>query len=253
MMSGHYIDKGKGAAFSSVSRCPRVVLGSCKGQAETTSLTPRFSQEACETKVYFAVMPIMVVSLLLVSCGPKGTRNEIAETRIVETSNAEEVISSPSAVPTASQPPSPDVGQPNPRFTWTAPDGWIAAPSTPMRIANFRVGSAQDTECYMSVMAGEAGGIEMNINRWYGQMGQDPLTKEQIDVLPKVKLLGADAPLVEIAGQYTGMIGAPQSGQMLLGTLGMSEGQSVFVKMVGPETTVRAERDRFIAFCASIK
>jgi len=202
---------------------------------------------------YFVVALALNTAFFLVSCGPKGARNEIAETRIVETSNVEEGVSSPGVVPTANQPPSPDGGQSSPRFTWTAPEGWAVASSTPMRIANFKVGSAQEAECYVSVMAGEAGGIEMNINRWYGQMGQDPLTKEQIDSLPKVKLLGADAPLVEIAGQYTGMMGAPQSGQMLLGTLGMFEGQSIFVKMVGPEATVRAERDRFIAFCASIK
>lgn len=84
-------------------------------------------------------------------------------------------------------------------------------------------------------------------------MGQEPLKPEEIAQLPKITLLTCEAHLVEVKGQFQGMTGASQPDYMLLGTLCEQQGQSVFVKMVGPEKTVSAQRDNFIAFCKSLK
>ncbi len=124
-----------------------------------------------------------------------------------------------------------------------------------MRIGNFRVGEDKQTECYVTVLKGTGGGTEMNINRWRGQMGVegDPLNAEAIGKLPKISMLGKEVPLVEDPGTYQGMSGEAKTGYMLLGSICELGDESVFVKMIGPESVVRAEREKFIAFCGSLK
>ena len=61
------------------------------------------------------------------------------------------------------------------------------------------------------------------------------------------------ATLVEISGDYTGTSGEAQSGFMMLALICELADTSVFVKMVGPESTVRAEAESFQAFCQSLR
>ncbi|MBI5093670.1 MAG: hypothetical protein HZB26_14655 [Candidatus Hydrogenedentes bacterium] len=138
-------------------------------------------------------------------------------------------------------------------FTWTAPDSWKKAADRPMRVATYTGGANAKSECVISMLSGPAGGLDANINRWRGQLGQTPLQSADIAALPKVKVLGKDSPLVEITGPYTGMDGAEQPGYMLLGAVSEVPGSTVFIKMIGPEAEVKAEKEHFIAFCQSLK
>lgn len=185
----------------------------------------------------------------LAACGGPGAPTEITETRTVAPPGA-----APAGGP-ADQSPEKMVSPHHRAFTWTVPEGWTAEPTTPMRQANFKVGPAPEAECYLSVLKGTAGGIDMNLNRWRTQMGVEgpPLTADEIAKLPKIKVAGRDAALLEAAGAYQGMSGAPQANSMLLGAMADVDGETAFVKMVGPEATVRANRDKFIAFCESLR
>jgi hypothetical protein len=178
---------------------------------------------------------VVAIGLLCFSCGKPAGRVEITETRDVTASPAKQESQG--------------------SFTWTAPEGWTQAPATAMRIANFTIGADGQTECYVTVLKGSGGGAEMNINRWRAQMGMEsePLNAEAIEKLPKISMLGKQVPLAEVAGAYQGMSGEPKSGYILMGTICELANESVFIKMIGPESTVRAERERFIAFCGSIK
>ena len=122
-----------------------------------------------------------------------------------------------------------------------------------MRIVTYTAGASGKAECAVSMLTGAAGGVDANINRWRGQLGQTELQSADIAALPKIKVLGKDSPLVEISGSYTGMDGAAQTGYMLLGAVGEVPGNTVFVKMIGPEAEVKAEKEHFIAFCQSLK
>jgi hypothetical protein len=140
------------------------------------------------------------------------------------------------------------------KFSWTVPEGWSEVPPTPMRVGNFRVGPQGEAECYLAVLDGAGGGALMNINRWRSQMGagEDSYKDEDVAKLPKISMLGKDAPLVETAGAYQGMMGEAKPGFLLIGTVCELDGQSVFVKMIGPEGVVKEQRDKFIAFCGSL-
>ncbi|MBI4556491.1 MAG: hypothetical protein HY706_02820, partial [Candidatus Hydrogenedentes bacterium] len=150
---------------------------------------------------------------------------------------------------TALQPPGPDPSQ----FSWAAPETWKRGPEKPMRVVTFTAGPNGEAECYISVLSGAAGGETANINRWRQQMSQDPLTQEQVDQLPTIKVMGQDAKLVEITGDFTGMAGATQSGFMLLGVVCPRAADSVFVKMTGPGAAMQAEKENFTKFCESLK
>jgi hypothetical protein len=136
-------------------------------------------------------------------------------------------------------------------FDWKAPEGWEQAPDRPMRVVTFNAG--ENTEVYVSLLSGPGGGAVANINRWRHQMGvQEPLSAEQIAELPKVNVLGAPSPLVEVAGQFTGMSGEKIADAKLLGVVCEKPDQSVFVKMTGPAATVDAQKDNFVAFVESL-
>jgi len=192
------------------------------------------------------LLPV-VICCAMVACGPGHSRTEIRETRIVPSAAAElspQIRTEERAAPRA---------QEMPPLTWQAPEGWVRMPSTPIRIANFHVGDPANAECYISVLPGNAGGIEANIARWRMQMGQPArLAPDEIAALPSIAVLGRRAPLVEVTGHFADPDKSSAS-DMLLGTVCELETQTVFAKMVGAEATVRAERDAFIAFCASIE
>ncbi len=135
-------------------------------------------------------------------------------------------------------------------FEWSAPPSWTQSADRPMRVVTFTVNGA---ECYVTTLRGLAGGAAANINRWRTQMGQTELSSADLDALDTVTVLGKPSPLVEVSGAYSGMDGKQVSDALLLGVVREDAAQSVFIKMTGPESVVRAERDNFIAFCESIK
>lgn len=127
-------------------------------------------------------------------------------------------------------------------FTWKAPDGWTQGPAKQMRLVTFRPDDDPRVECYVTVLDGAAGGLEANVNRWRQQMRLTPLTADAIAKLDVVSVLGRDARVVEIDGGAVGICG-------LVCEL---DGRTLFVKMTGPSESLRAERERFLAFCRSL-
>jgi hypothetical protein len=66
-------------------------------------------------------------------------------------------------------------------------------------------------------LAGVAGGVQANIDRWCRQMGAPPLTPQEFEALPIIGVLGVDAPVVEVDGGYTGMNGESVPDARLIG------------------------------------
>lgn len=136
-------------------------------------------------------------------------------------------------------------------FTWKAPEGWKRGGDRTMRLVTYTAGPNDSVECYVTVLANTGGGAVMNVNRWLGQVGNDPMTREEINALRTIPFLGHDAPVVEATGTYSSMGGPSHPGYMLVGTLVELGSRSVFIKMTGPEEAVREQIDAFEAFVAS--
>ncbi len=137
---------------------------------------------------------------------------------------------------------------------WTAPDGWKQGPDRPMRAVTFTMGANDATECYVSVLAGDGGGLVSNINRWARQIGAEPLTEAAVADLPVVDVLGAKAPVVEFTGAFNDtMSGNHVDDATLLGVVAQHAGHAIFIKLVGPSNDVARQKAQFLAFCQSIE
>jgi hypothetical protein len=122
-----------------------------------------------------------------------------------------------------------------------------------MRLVTFLVGPKQESECYVTILPSDAGGVAANLNRWRNQMGQPVLDDAAIAALPRAKMLETDVAVMEAAGDFVDMQQKQHAGYLLLAVVCPQKDRTVFVKMVGPEAEVRAERERFAAFLGSLK
>lgn len=197
---------------------------------------------------------LVVLPALALSCAPQAGIKTITKTRVVSapaqatplTASSAERFGYQSAEPAQRQSSQGD-------FAWDTPPTWKEKPASGMRLASFTAGPADEAECYVIQMNADGGGLAANINRWREQMGQEPLSEDELAALPQLEMLGRKGTLVEIAGEYTAMSGQPAPGFMMLGVVCLLDDSSIFVKMTGPEAAVRAESDHFKAFCASLR
>lgn len=139
------------------------------------------------------------------------------------------------------------------KLRWTGPEGWVEGPAKTMREVTYRPEGTDGTECYISVLSGTAGGLVANVNRWRDQVGGAAMSPDQVAALPRIEVLGIPSTFVEVEGTYRGMSGPEQQGAMLLAVACELSDFSVFVKMTGPTDVVKAERDKFISFCKSLR
>ncbi|MCP4091934.1 MAG: hypothetical protein GY747_00660 [Planctomycetes bacterium] len=150
--------------------------------------------------------------------------------------------------------PSDDAVDPNAApLAWDVPEGWDSLAPTSMRLANLVPAGNPDSECTLTLLGGSGGGELSNVNRWRGQMGLAPIDQASMDAIPTMEVLGFDAPFFQLDGAYTGMGGEPRPDWSMLGLILSREQFTIFVKMNGPTDLINAERQNFIAFCASLR
>ncbi len=137
-------------------------------------------------------------------------------------------------------------------LTWTAPEGWESLGATGMREVTFRIGS-DGTECWVTFLGLGAGGVEANVNRWRSELGLAALAENEIQGLTRIPVMGVEGVLVEGEGDWSGMGKGAVGGAGLLGLIATLSDRTLFVKLVGPAASVRAERGRLEAFCRSLE
>ncbi|MFO1078065.1 MAG: hypothetical protein U1E73_10135 [Planctomycetota bacterium] len=152
------------------------------------------------------------------------------------------------AAPHVTPPPDPHGGPAaGPALSADTPAGWTPkADST--RSLHHTFGT--DGEVYFSALGGD---VLQNLNVWRDDMKQPPLLQEQLDALPKVTLLGTDAAMMDITGDYKAMSGQQIANARMLVAAAKVEGAMVYVKLVGNAADVAAQADAFRAFCKSIR
>lgn len=175
---------------------------------------------------------------LLVGCGDEAGMRTIRETR-----------RDPQANPPLGVEPAQRFGleAPAPLFLYDVPEGFEELPPRRLREVNLRYGEA---ECYVSLLSG--GGTLENVNRWRRQFGLPPYTAEQLRDLPTVRLLGREATLIDLEGDYAGM-GAQIEGARMLAAHVSFPAFGVSVKLIGPKEAVDAARPGFLAFVRSLR
>lgn len=191
------------------------------------------------------------------SCRKLDERMEITETRPVSEYS---VMPKPMAKSAErffdTQQNQPSVPQENP-LKWDIPEGWTeAAPSSSpggMRLIDLRFGPNGEGECYLSALPNKGGGLEANLNRWRGQMGQPPYTADELAKLPKKTFLNRESAFVKFDGDFKGFGAAePQKDFRLLGIVQEAPEFTLFVKLTGPKDLVEKNEAAFDQFCQSV-
>ena len=142
-------------------------------------------------------------------------------------------------------------------LSWTTPEGWTEAPAgsdpSGMRLIDMRFGPNREGECYLSIIRGEAGGLEANVNRWRGQMGLPPMLADELAQLPKKMLVNRESSFVSFDGDYSG-VGATAAVKdwRMMGLLQQAPEFMLFVKIIGPRELVIKNEAAFEQFAQSI-
>lgn len=106
-------------------------------------------------------------------------------------------------------------------------------------------------EVYVSQLGGS---MRQMLDIWRGEIaGAGQLTDEQFAAVPKVPMLGQDAWLLDVAGDYRSMGGTQIDGGRLLVAATEADGGILFAKMFGKAEDVEAMRDGFLRFVASLR
>ncbi len=194
----------------------------------------------------------LVVCLLLAGCRG-GTEGSFEVAREVDDASVEWNANSQQRFGLRPMGPARSEGS-GPGLTWTVPEGWSEAQPTAMRVANFLAGGDERAECYLTLLAGDGGGLAANVNRWRAQMSLDPIDAAAVAALPRAAFLGSEGALLELQGTFTGIGGAGSSeGFGLLGLLLVAPEGSAFLKLVGPAEVVARERRAFLELAGSFE
>jgi hypothetical protein len=131
------------------------------------------------------------------------------------------------------------------------PDAWRSEPvGSSMRAAQFAVpgaeGDGQLTVFHFG--AGGGGGVDANIDRWLSQVVLDAGTKPHRETFdsPPFKIHFVDASGTVTASRVGSFPSTDQAGWRLFGAVIEGEGGPWFLRLVGPEATLAAQREAFL-------
>jgi hypothetical protein len=129
-----------------------------------------------------------------------------------------------------------------PSIPFKMPAEWTQVRPKMFTMAAFQV---TDGDKHISITLSRAGGTKVaNVNRWRGQMGLAPATDDEIQKsLQKITVGSRKGELLELK----------KEGEIMLGLMLPDGNQTVFVKMTGDPELAARERERLIAFAASLK
>lgn len=133
------------------------------------------------------------------------------------------------------------------------PAGWkqVPAPSQ-FLLAKYDIegsGGAK-AEVNVSALAGQGGGLMMNINRWRGQLGLGQISEEDFSKQAQtLDLPGGKATVVDMTGTNS------KTGQKarLIGVIAPQADQTWFYKLMGDEQVVEQQKDAFTKFVQTAK
>ena len=142
-----------------------------------------------------------------------------------------------------------------PELAWEVPPGWrlVGNPSGTIRMFTFEAGP-DGAECTGGLLGGTAAGPEGVVALWYRQLEQTPPDAAGFAALPRIPLLGGDdGVLIDLQGALTDMRGARHTDRGLIAAVAVRGDFTCYVKLVGPAAAVAAQRERLVAFCASLR
>ncbi len=141
-----------------------------------------------------------------------------------------------------------------PKVSDTPPSHWVKQATSSMRQASYRVegDGGASVDISLIILRGAAGGTLDNVNRWRGQVGQEPIDQAALDSSSQ-KLVTAvgEAVVVDIAGLPAGADAAKDG--RIVGAIVNVGGDAWFFKMRGNADLAAKEKDAFLKWAESVK
>jgi len=133
------------------------------------------------------------------------------------------------------------------------PAGWKQVPAPAgFLVAKYDIegsGGAK-ADVNVSALAGEGGGMMMNINRWRGQLGLSHLSEEDYSKEAQTMDIGGSrATVVDL----TGIDAKTSKKARLIGVIAPQTGETWFYKLMGDEQIVEQQKDAFTKFVRTAK
>jgi hypothetical protein len=135
---------------------------------------------------------------------------------------------------------------------WDVPTGWKEQAATSMRLATFAVTGENGAKADISVvkLAGMAGGLLANVNRWRSQMGLEPVEQAGLDKLISSRDVKVTKVIVvDMAGRSVESGNAAR----LVAAIVPRSGVTWFYKMLGNDQLVSQQKAAFIQFVESAR
>ena len=132
------------------------------------------------------------------------------------------------------------------------PTGWKEVPNPQMLLAKFVIQGSGDAraDVNISMLAGQGGGVMMNVTRWRGQLGLPPMSEEDFSKQARtVDVAGVKGTLVDM----TGTDAKTGKKSRLIGVIAPQAGDTWFYKLMGDEQIVEQQKDAFTKFIQTAK
>jgi hypothetical protein len=135
----------------------------------------------------------------------------------------------------------------------TAPSNWEPQPLSQMRQASFLVHGENGTIADISLvtLGPAAGNILDNVNRWLGQLSQDPVSEEKLaKMIEKLPTAHGEIEVVDLSGKAEA--GDASKDGRIVAAIASDEGKTAFFKMRGNPQLVSAEKPNFLKWVQSM-
>lgn len=143
---------------------------------------------------------------------------------------------------------------PEQEFSDSPPAHWKKLPPSAMLLAKYQIQGEDGAlvEVTFSTLRSAPGGLLANINRWRGQLGQEPLDDASLEQNTRTVVSAfGDAVFVEIEGLAGDA--DPKKDGLLIGAIAESGPNAWFFKLRGNAALATAERENFIRWIESVK
>ncbi len=132
-------------------------------------------------------------------------------------------------------------------ISWEKPRDWIEVEGHSMRLASFNAPHPKGIgDVSITTFGGSSGGIGPNVNRWLGQIGLEPMSEFDIDLISikKVGLLGEYS--------YFKLLNDADNSIAILASIFQLKHRTIFVKLSCTLTGLKEIELDFLKFCNSI-
>ncbi|HEX9652523.1 MAG TPA: hypothetical protein VGA99_02335 [bacterium] len=150
-------------------------------------------------------------------------------------------------------------------ISWQTPQGWVKeTPQSGFRIAQFRIpkvdSDPEDASGIVFYFRGEGGGVQSNLERWYGQFLQpDGRSSKEVAQVKEITVNGLKQTRVDVSGTFLfqpmpmGPTTVEKPNFRMLAAVVECGSGPVFVKLVGPQKTIEKWQESYQAFMNSFK